>query len=270
MRFSLRSARRLAAAGLLTGLVLASGHCASKSASGELDPAAAAAIAGEWGVQLKMWDHTEEAVLRFTFDGRALSGSLTVAGREAKDLSNLDLSNGRISFDLDDNRGAMHARGVVDGEVMSGTMKRRAQKGEGGPGFSLGGGGRSGRGHGDGRQEEPGGSRAEEPRSWIAYKRHPAPAGTRESTTANPEQTAAAPSPRRSRTSPAFGIAQPRWAGRSGATAFPGTAGEIRKELHTGRRQHGAVLPDQHPLGTGRLLEQGEPGVGPQQHRSRG
>jgi hypothetical protein len=182
------SARRLAAVGLLTGLVLSSGHCASKSASGELEPAAAAAIAGEWGVQLKMGDHTEEAVLRFTYDRRALAGSLTVAGREATDLSNLGLSNGRISFDLEDNRGAMQARGVVDGEIMSGTMKRRAQKGEGGPTFSLGGGGRSDRGHGDGRQEGSGGSRAEEPRSWIAYKRHPAPPGTMEPTTANPEK----------------------------------------------------------------------------------
>lgn len=161
-------ARPLAAVGLWLAILACGSRCASTKVPDRVDSAAAAAIAGEWGVQIQMPDHAQEAVLRFTFDGRTLAGSFSEAGRDPQELTNIRLTDGKISFDVEESYGTRHFQGAADEDILSGRVKRHLPEGEGGSGFSLG--GRGGRQRGGGEQDS-GGSRAELSHSWTAYRR---------------------------------------------------------------------------------------------------
>ena len=118
-------------------------------------------IAGEWGVEIEAGDHPEQAVLRFTLENAILTGTFAREGSPPRELANLRFADGRISFDIEEVSGTLHATGTVYERLMTGKLK---PKGEGGPSFSLGGRGDSG-------------SRAQEMRSrkWTAYRRPDSP-----------------------------------------------------------------------------------------------
>jgi hypothetical protein len=123
---------------------------------------AAGSIAGEWGVEIEGGDHAEEAILRFTFENGILAGTFAREGRPPRELTNLRLADGKISFDIEENSGTRHATGTVYEKLMTGKIK---SKGEGGPTFSIG-----GRGESRTRSEDA------VSRKWTAYRRPASPA----------------------------------------------------------------------------------------------
>jgi hypothetical protein len=159
----------------------------------------ASSLAGEWGVQIKLADHSEEAVLLFKLDGRSLTGSLQREGREARDLTNIQVAGEKITFDLDEITGTTRFQGAIDRNIMSGKMKRLRQPGEDGSGFSFGAPRGTPRGRRGGAREEGGGRSVDGgSHDWTAYKRHTNDTGTPEpSSLPKPAEktTAALPSP---------------------------------------------------------------------------
>jgi hypothetical protein len=162
---------------VLLALLVAAGHCASApELPAELDTKAAAAIAGEWGIEIKLRDHTEDAVLRFSFDGRELTGSFRNAAGTKSDLVDIRVSGGRISWEMERQHATLAVSGAIEGTIMSGKIRTQrkptndsesaGQSPEDSPGGRTRGGGR--RGHvGGGRGHSSGG----ESLSWTAVKR---------------------------------------------------------------------------------------------------
>jgi len=144
--------------------------CASRtppaSASEEAASPAAppAPLAGEWGIQIKFFEHPVDGVLRFSPVARGgVIGSFSDNEGNQSELENLSVDGGRITFKMESRNGTLTARGTIVGTIMSGKMKLKRNDEESGFGVNAGGGGRG-----------PAGSRrVGEPDSysWTAIKR---------------------------------------------------------------------------------------------------
>jgi hypothetical protein len=149
-----------AAAAILAGF----GACASQSGSAPAPAAAAPApLNGEWGIQIKFFDHPVDGVLRFSVERGAVIGSFSDDEGNQSELESLHVDGTSISFKLERKNGTLSARGKIEGTIMSGKMKLRRDEDDAGTGVSAGGGGRGGYG----------GRRVGEPDSyaWTAIKR---------------------------------------------------------------------------------------------------
>ena len=143
--------------------------CASQSgpsASGDAAPPTAppAPLAGEWGIQIKFFEHPVDGVLRFSPVARGgIIGSFSDDEGDQSELENLSVDGGKITFKMETKKGTLTARGTIVGTIMSGKMKLKRNDEESGFGVSAGGGGRGG----------PGSRRVGEPDSysWTAIKR---------------------------------------------------------------------------------------------------
>ena len=135
----------------------------ASSAAGSPDTPPPAALAGEWGIQVKFPEHTVDGVLRFSADRHFLIGSFSDDEGNQSELSKLRIEDGRISWEMDRKNGTIVAKGRIEGTIMSGKMKLRRYADDD-SGFGVSGGGRRGGG---------GGRRVGEPDSfaWTAIKR---------------------------------------------------------------------------------------------------
>jgi hypothetical protein len=156
---------------ITAALVAVLAGCASRStppppASAETAPPAAppAPLAGEWGIQIKFFEHPVDGVLRFSPVARGGTiGSFSDNEGNQSELENLRVDGGKITFKMESRNGTLTARGTIVGTIMSGKMKLKRNDEESGFGVNAGGGGRGG----------PGGRRVGEPDSysWTAIKR---------------------------------------------------------------------------------------------------
>ncbi len=93
----------------------------------ETSPAAAVSsspeIVGEWGIQIKFFEHPIDGTLRFTREGRALLGSFTDDEGNQSELEKLHVAEGKISWEMDRKDGRLSVKGTIDGTIMSGKMK---------------------------------------------------------------------------------------------------------------------------------------------------
>lgn len=147
VRFRISSRPLLLAAAVPLLLAVGCASSAPPAAAGP-DTQAPAAIAGEWGVQIKMFDHPVDGVLRFTIEHRALIGSFSDDEGNQSELSNLRVENGKISWKMDRKNGTLVAHGRIDGTIMSGKMKLKSNEDADDSGFGVSGGGRRGGGGG--------------------------------------------------------------------------------------------------------------------------
>lgn len=145
-------------------VVTACARCASTSSGTGIDRNAAAAIAGEWGIQTKEGGHTVDGTLHFSFDGTGIVGTYSGPEGEVRELERLSVSSTGISWKMDTKEGTLTARGNVNGTIMTGKMKLHRSDEE--SGFSAG--GRGGRGSG--------GRAPEISFAWTAIKRAESPA----------------------------------------------------------------------------------------------
>lgn len=156
---------------LLAALSTLVAGCASSPPSGPPGAASAAALEGEWGIEIHLMDHTLDGVLRFTREGPALIGSFIDDVGNQSELERLRVGEGRIAWEMDRKDGTLSAKGTIQGTIMSGKMKLKRRE-EGDSGFGVSGGGM--RGGGGRRVGEP------DSFSWTAVKRaessSPAPA----------------------------------------------------------------------------------------------
>jgi hypothetical protein len=168
-----RRVRRFEWAVLVGGAALAAvlTGCASQSPSPS-SPEAAAAVAppapleGEWGVQVKFYEHPVDGVLRFSRAARgAMVGSFSDNEGNQSELEELKVDGDKISFKMEGRNGTISARGRIDGTIMSGKMKLKRIDEE--SGFGIGAGG------GAGGPAGPGGRRVGESDTyvWTAIKR---------------------------------------------------------------------------------------------------
>ena len=138
-------------------------RCASAPSPGPVPATDATALAGEWGIEIHLMDHTVEGVLRFTREGSALLGSFTDDVGNQSELEKLRVADGKIAWQMDRKDGStLSAKGTIQGTVMSGKMKLKRRE-EGDSGFGVSGGGM--RGGGGRRVGEP------DSFSWTAVKR---------------------------------------------------------------------------------------------------
>ena len=153
---------RQASAALLAAAAILSAGCASTPEPRATDPSQAAALAGEWGIQIHLMEHTVDGVLRFTREGPAIIGSFIDDEGNQSELERLRVGEGKISWQMDRKDGTLAAKGTIEGSLMSGKMKlkRRAEEDSG---FGVSGGG--GRRMGGRRVGEP------DSFSWTAVKR---------------------------------------------------------------------------------------------------
>lgn len=159
-----------AAACLLLAAALISASCAaptpatapatSADAAPAAPPAPPAPLPGEWGVQIKFFEHPVDGVLRFSTDRGAVFGSFSDNEGNQSELEKLHVEGNRISFQIDRPDGTLTAKGTIEGTIMNGKMKLRR---EGDSGFGVGGGGS--RGYGGRRVGEP------DSYAWTAVKR---------------------------------------------------------------------------------------------------
>ncbi len=141
--------------------MLALSACASVPPASETDRAAAAAISGEWGVQIKEIGHTAEGTLHFSFDGVAVVGTYLGPDGEIQELENVRIGGGKVFWQMEQKSGTTTARGGVNGTIMSGKMKLRLrQEADGSTGAA-------------GRAQGYGGRAAELSFAWTAIKRAP-------------------------------------------------------------------------------------------------
>ena len=126
-------------------LLLACARCASVPSADAIDKSAAAAIAGEWGIQMKESGHTVEGTLHFSFDGTALVGSYLGPDGEVRELEKIRVADGRVFWQMEQKAGSMTARGSLNGTIMTGRIKLRPRDEDDGVSIS-GGGGRRGAG----------------------------------------------------------------------------------------------------------------------------
>jgi hypothetical protein len=117
--------------------LVAAVRCAS-GPMGDLDKNTAAAIAGEWGLQMKEGGHTVEGTLHFSFDGVGVVGTYSGPDGEVRELESLRVSATKISWKMDEREGMLTVKGDVNGTIMTGKMKLR-RSGE--DSFSISGGG---------------------------------------------------------------------------------------------------------------------------------
>ena len=137
------------------------GACASPSASAPASAALAPApLAGEWGIQIKFFDHPVDGVLRFSVERHGVIGSFSDDEGNQSELENLRVDGSAITFKLERKNGTLSAKGTIEGTIMSGKMKLRRDEEDAGTG---GGGGRGG--YGGRRVGEP------DTYSWTAIKR---------------------------------------------------------------------------------------------------
>jgi hypothetical protein len=171
-----RRALWLAAAALLPAPRLSSG------APEAVDPKA---IVGEWGLQIRQADHTEEAMLQFRFESGVLQGSFTGSDGSPIELTRVQLAEDRIAWDVDVSSGTAHATGTVNGAIMTGKLRFEPWSQSEGP-----------RRSGPGRQLEE--SRPGQSRNWTAYKRvktEPAPGAAPAPGVPAPASSTSAPPP---------------------------------------------------------------------------
>ena len=132
-RFTIRAAVSLV-------LVVACARCGSVPSADSIDKSAAAAIAGEWGIQMKEGGHTVEGTLHFSFDGTALVGSYLGPDGEVRELEKIRVAGGRVYWQMEQKTGSMTARGDINGTIMTGKIKLRPHDEDGGVSISGGGG----------------------------------------------------------------------------------------------------------------------------------
>jgi hypothetical protein len=166
-----RSSRRFGWPLLVGAAALAAtlAGCASPStpspSPAETSPVAPPApLAGEWGVQIKFFEHPVDGVLRFSTSVRgAPLGSFTDDEGNQSELEELKVDGARISFKLETRDGTISAHGQIAGTIISGKMKLKRNDEE--SGFGVSGGGASHAG--------PGGRRVGESDTyaWTAIKR---------------------------------------------------------------------------------------------------
>ncbi len=137
--------RSSSAALLLAGAALLLGRCASGPPAGPPDVSAASALVGEWGIQIKLMEHTVDGSLRFTREGTALLGSFTDDHGNQSELEKLHVGDGKISWQMDREDGSTFAaKGTIQGTIISGKMKLHRHREEGDTGFGGGGAGAGG------------------------------------------------------------------------------------------------------------------------------
>jgi len=147
-----RRSRQTGGAVLLFTAALAAvpAGCASPSAtsapaSAPAEPPAAppAPLAGEWGIQIKFFEHPVDGVLRFSPAARGGTiGSFSDNEGDQSELENLSVGGGKISFKMESKNGTLVARGRIVGTIMTGKMKLKRNDEESGFGVNAGGGGR--------------------------------------------------------------------------------------------------------------------------------
>lgn len=149
--------------------------CASQTAPASSPEAAApvappAPLEGEWGIQIKFFEHPVDGVLRFSRSTRgAPIGSFSDDEGNQSELEELKVDGARITFKMETRDGTLSARGQIEGTIMSGKMKLKRNDEESGFGVGAGSAPRGG----------PGGRRVGESDNyaWTAIKRA-APAET--------------------------------------------------------------------------------------------
>jgi hypothetical protein len=142
--------------------------CASPSApspsSAETAPAAPPApLTGEWGVQIKFFEHPVDGVLRFSTSVRGVPvGSFSDNEGNQSELEELKVDGARISFKMETRDGTLSAHGQIAGTIISGKMKLKRNDEE--SGFGVGAGGAT---------HAPGGRRVgdSDNYAWTAIKR---------------------------------------------------------------------------------------------------
>lgn len=162
---------------LAAGALISAGCSAPASAppatTAEAAPAAApvppAPLVGEWGIQIKFFEHPVDGVLRFSPDHGAVFGSFSDDEGNQSELEKLHVDGNKISFQIERKNGTLTAKGTIEGTIMNGKMRLRRNDEESGIGVS-GGGSRGGGGYGGRRVGEP------DSYAWTAVKR--AEAGT--------------------------------------------------------------------------------------------
>jgi hypothetical protein len=152
------------AAALAATLARCASSPAPSSSAAEAPPAAPpAALAGEWGVQIKFFEHPVDGVLRFSTSVRgAPLGSFSDNEGNQSELEELKVDGARISFKMETRDGTLSARGQIEGTIMSGKLKLK--RGDDEPGFGIGAGGAT---------HAPGGRHVGESDTyaWTAIKR---------------------------------------------------------------------------------------------------
>lgn len=152
-----------ALAAVLAGCASQSAPPAPESAQAAPPAAPPAPLAGEWGIQIKFFEHPVDGVLRFSPVARGGTiGSFSDDEGDQSELENLSVDGGKISFKMESKKGTLTARGTIVGTIMSGKMKLKRNDEESGFGVNAGGGGR---GAGSRRVGEP------DSYSWTAIKR---------------------------------------------------------------------------------------------------
>jgi len=94
------------------------------------DAPSSSALVGEWGIQIKFFEHTVDGTLRFTREGRALLGSFTDDEGNQSELEKLHVAEGKISWEMDRKDGRLSAKGTIEGTIISGKMKLHRNRDE--------------------------------------------------------------------------------------------------------------------------------------------
>jgi hypothetical protein len=146
----------VAGAALLAAIF--AGGCASSPspAPAASDSASAAALIGEWGIQIKLMEHTVDGTLRFTREGKAVLGSFADHEGNQSELEKLHVADGKISWEMDRRDGRLVAKGTINGTIISGKMKLHRGRDAADTGFGVSGG------------APAGGRRVGEP-DWFAF-----------------------------------------------------------------------------------------------------
>ena len=126
-------------------LFLIAGFGCASGPIGDLDKATAAAIAGDWGVQIKEGGHTDEGNLHFSFDGTGIVGTYSGPDGEVRELESIRVSATKISWKMDERQGMLTVKGDVNGTIMTGKMKLHRSSDEAVSFSGKGGGGYNGR-----------------------------------------------------------------------------------------------------------------------------
>ena len=168
-----RRSRRFDATNLVLAATLAAvlAGCASSSSAPAAAPVAPPApLTGDWGIQIKFFEHPVDGVLHFSTTVRgATIGSYSDGEGNQSELEELKIDGARITFKMEGRNGTISARGQIEGTIMSGKMKLKRNDEE--SGFGVGGGGAS---HGAAGSRRIGES---DSYAWTAIKRA-APAET--------------------------------------------------------------------------------------------
>jgi hypothetical protein len=85
---------------------------------------------GEWGIQIKFFEHTVDGTLRFTREGRAVLGSFIDDEGNQSELEKLHVGEGKISWEMDRRDGRLSAKGTIEGTIISGKMKLHRNRDE--------------------------------------------------------------------------------------------------------------------------------------------